>query len=73
MQDDSDPKRRPPDKAEHGYRNEVSWDGGAGRQPYENQDEDNKNIPGSPEYAEGDRGARSGENLDQLEEVKRKP
>ena len=27
-------------EASHGYRNEVSWDGGQGRQPYTNQEEE---------------------------------
>ena len=27
-------------RAQHGYRNEVSWDGGKGRQPYTNQEEE---------------------------------
>lgn len=64
---------RPPGKAEHGYRNEVNWDGGQGRQPYSNQGEHEQPEPGSPEYAEGDRGTHSGENLEQLDQVKRRP
>ncbi|WP_041675681.1 hypothetical protein [Ramlibacter tataouinensis] len=61
-------------KAGHGYRNEVTWDGAAGRQPYSNQGEEEGAAPNlPPEHAEGDRGSRSGTNLDQLEEVKRKP
>ena len=27
-------------RAQHGYRNEVSWDDGKGRQPYTNQEEE---------------------------------
>ncbi|TFZ01218.1 hypothetical protein [Ramlibacter rhizophilus] len=66
------PEDKPADKAEHGYRNEVSWDGGQGHQPYANQGE-REPEPGAAEYSEGDRGVHSGENLEQLEEVKRKP
>ncbi len=60
--------------AAHGYRNEVNWDGGAGRQPYSNQGEEESPppYPGN-EFAEGDRGAASGANIDQIEQVKRKP
>jgi hypothetical protein len=68
-----DSSERPAGKAGHGYRNEVNWDGGKGRQPYTNQGQEEQPPPGSPEYSEGDRGAHSGENLDQLEQVKRKP
>lgn len=61
-------------KAQHGARSEVNWDGGQGRQPYENQD---GAAPGGPaaahETAQGDRGEASGRNLEQLEQVKRKP
>lgn len=73
MPDTPEDPKRPPDKAAHGYRNEVSWDGGKGRHPYQNQGEHEQPGPGSPEYAEGDRGSHSGENLEQLDEVKRKP
>lgn len=64
---------RPPDKAAHGYRNEVNWNDGEGRHPYANQGETEQPEPGSPEYTEGDRGAHSGENLEQFDQVKRKP
>ncbi|MBL0420826.1 hypothetical protein JI739_10765 [Ramlibacter sp. AW1] len=71
---DSSEQNKPADKAAHGYRNEVSWEHGKGRQPYENQrDAPSESPPGSPEWAEGDRGTHSGENLQQLEDVKRKP
>jgi len=73
MSTDSPSPEKPADKAAHGYRNEVSWDKGQGRQPYSNQGEQEQPAPGSAEWAEGDRGSQSGENLKQLEEVKRKP
>lgn len=75
-----DPQKTPPpddQKAEgealHGARTELSWDGGAGRQPYTNQGDEEQGSAADPEYAEGDRGKRSGNNLDQLAEVKKKP
>ena len=59
-------------KASHGYRNEVSWDGGQGRQPYTNQEEEQG--PAAPHETEaGNRGGASGRNLDDLEALKRKP
>lgn len=64
---------KPVDTALHGERTEVSWDDGEGRQPYTNQGSDEQGVPADPEYAEGDRGKLSGNNLDQLEAVKRKP
>ena len=70
----TDSEDTPPDKARHGTRSEVSWDGGSGRQPYENQEEmKNGERPEDPGFAEGDRGELSGRNLDQLEQVKKKP
>jgi len=55
-------------KAAHGYRNEVSWDGGQGRQPYTNQEEE---LPpaAAREFAGGDAGEVAGRNLEQMEEV----
>ena len=59
-------------RAKHGYRNEVSWDGGKGAQPYANQE-----APLGPAAAHetegGNRGASSGRNLEQLEQLRRKP
>lgn len=61
-------------KADHGPRNEVSWDGGTGRQPYANQGPEELTDPlASQESPEGDRGELSGRNLEQLEQVKGKP
>jgi len=63
-----------PAKAEHGARSEVNWDGGEGRQPYENREDARQGGPAAAhEAVEGDRGAASGRNLEQLEQVKRKP
>lgn len=60
--------------AEHGYRNEVSWDGGDGRQPYANQGEREAREPNLGDaFAEGERGAHSGKALEELEQVRGKP
>ena len=59
--------------AKHGYRNEVSWDGGKGRQPYANQGSVEQDTSAAAEAEAGDRGDASGRNLDQLEAVKQKP
>lgn len=67
---------KPPPRAGHGYRNEVNWDGGRGRQPYENQPEGAglpQESPVGPEYANGDRGIHSGTNLEQMEQVRKMP
>ncbi len=58
--------------AEHGYRNEVSWDGGKGRQPYTNQEEE---LPpaAAREYEGGNAGDTAGRNLRDLEAVKGTP
>lgn len=61
-------------KAEHGPRTEVSWDSGDGRQPYANRGEEEAGLPGAgDEFSEGDRGELSGRNLEQLEQVRKKP
>ena len=60
-------------QARHGGRTEVNWDGGHGRQPYANQGAQEQGPAAAPEAEAGDRGDASGRNLDQLEEVKRKP
>jgi hypothetical protein len=61
-----------PAQAKHGYRNEVTWEGGSGRQPYGNQGRE-KASPAAEEVPEGNRAERSGTNLEQLERVKTKP
>lgn len=68
------PGRSPKEgKAEHGTPSEVSWDDGAGRQPYANQGPEEAEQTAGGEVAEGDRGELSGRNLEQLEQVKKKP
>jgi hypothetical protein len=63
-----------PAKAQHGYRNEVNWEGGSGRQPYSNQARAGRPSPGAADdVPEGNRAERSGTNLEQLERVKSKP
>jgi hypothetical protein len=62
-------------KAQHGPRSEVNWEGGSGRQPYANQGEEEAAEPNADDdhVPEGNRGDRSGRNLDQLEQARRKP
>jgi hypothetical protein len=60
-------------KARHGYRNEVSWEGGKGRQPYTNQGDEEQGPASAREYEAGNAGDVAGRNIEQLEEVKRKP
>lgn len=61
-------------KAQHGARSEVTWDGGQGRQPYENRESTTAGgTAAAHEVEQGDRGDLSGRNLEQLEQVKRKP
>lgn len=57
----------------HGARTEVNWDGGRGAQPYANQGSEEQEPATAGEVEGGDRGDASGRNLDQLEQVKRKP
>ena len=59
--------------AAHGYRNEVSWDGGKGRQPYTNQGDEEQGPATAREYEAGNAGDVAGRNIEQLEAVKRKP
>lgn len=64
----------PQPRAGHGYRNEVSWRGGQGRQPYTNQDPDAPPSPAAlPEAEQGDRGAHSGVHQQQMRDVRGKP
>ena len=60
-------------RAEHGARSDVNWDGGKGHEPYENQDQAAAIAHTGEEVPEGDRGASSGRNLEQLEAVRQKP
>ena len=75
MTNDDPNAQKPGDKADHGVRNEVSWEGGKGRQPYANQGAQEAEEPNAPddEVPEGNRGESSGRNLEQLAEVKKKP
>ncbi|HSV80460.1 MAG TPA: hypothetical protein VLK85_14795 [Ramlibacter sp.] len=57
-------------KALHGTPSEVSWDGGAGRQPYANQGAEEQGPAGAPETEAGNRGDASGRNREQLEQVR---
>ena len=60
--------------ARHGARSEVSWEDGVGRQPYTNQGPaDDGETAAAGEFSEGDRGELSGRNLEQLEQVRKKP
>ena len=61
-----------PGQAAHGYRSEVSWDGGAGRQPYTNQGVEEQGPDAAAEVEGGNAGDLAGRNLEQLEAVKRK-
>jgi len=57
-------------RAKHGYRNEVSWDDGKGRQPYGNREEEAEQASGAHEIEAGNRGAASGRNIEDLEALK---
>ena len=59
--------------ARHGYRNEVSWDNGKGRQPYTNQGDEEQGPATAREAEGGTRGDVSGRTIEQLEALKRKP
>ena len=61
-------------KAAHGAPSEVNWGDGAGRQPYANQvAEEGEAAGGGDVFSGGDRNELSGRNLEQLEQVKKKP
>ena len=60
-------------RARHGYRNEVSWDGGKGGQPYTNQGEEEQGPASAREYEAGNAGDVAGRNIEQMEQVKQKP
>lgn len=60
-------------EAEHGYRNEVTWDGGEGRQPYANRGEVEQGADPLPEAEAGNEGDVAGRNVEDLREVKEKP
>jgi hypothetical protein len=60
-------------RAKHGYRNEVSWEGGKGRQPYSNQGEEEQGPATAGEYEGGNAGAHAVRNVEQFEAVKGTP
>jgi len=60
-------------QAAHGYRNEVSWDGGSGRQPYTNQGSEEQGPDTAAEVEGGNAGEVAGRNVEQLREAKQKP
>lgn len=67
----TDKDNRP--RGKHGTPSEVSWDGGAGRQPYANQGSEEADETGGGKFPGGDRGELSGRNLEQLDAVRKKP
>jgi len=73
MSTDSSGKSPKTGKAEHGTPTEVTWDDGAGRQPYANQGPEEAGRAPGGEVSEGDRGELSGRNLEQFEQVRKKP
>jgi hypothetical protein len=68
-----DDRKPDPGRAKHGPRNEVTWEGGSGRQPYANQGSQETTESDNREVEEGNRGDESGRNLDQLEKSKGTP
>ncbi len=73
-----DESRPPPEaqrpRAQHGFRNEVSWDGGTAAQPYGNQGEEEAPSPAAGhEVPEGSRGEHSGQALEQFERARGTP
>lgn len=59
--------------AKHGPRNEVTWEGGSGRQPYANQGAQETTESDNREVAEGNRGDESGRNIEQLDKARGTP
>lgn len=68
-----DPVKDQSGKGQHGPASEVSWNNGEGRQPYANQGPQEAGQTGGGEFSEGDRGELSGRNLEQLDQVRKKP
>lgn len=73
MSDPSAGKNPKGPKAQHGTPSEVSWGDGKGRQPYANRGPVEGEPSAAPEAESGDRGELSGRNLEQLEQVRKKP
>lgn len=64
----------PPRKARHGFRNEVSWNHGEGRQPYSNQGAEEAREPNlGNEFEGGDQGEHAGVAREQLKQAKGTP
>lgn len=72
---ENEPKAVPRQKVhgEHGYRDEVSWDGGRGRQPYANQGAQEQGPDTAAEVEGGNAGDTAGRNLEDLRAVKQSP
>jgi len=71
---DAEGTSTPEPKAGHGYRNEVNWRSGEGRQPYANQGSSEAEPPNLGDEVEGgNRGEHSGKALDELGQAKGKP
>ena len=60
-------------RAQHGYRNEVTWEGGSGRQPYSNRGDREQPPDAMPDPEAGNAGETAGRNLEDLDAVKGKP
>lgn len=60
-------------RAEHGYRNEVTWDDGKGRQPYSNQGEVEQGPASAGEFEGGNAGETAGRNAEDMEAVRGTP
>ncbi|HEX9721492.1 MAG TPA: hypothetical protein VGA59_17375 [Ramlibacter sp.] len=73
MSDQSPAKMPKTPRAEHGTPTEVSWGDGTGRQPYANRGPEEAEQTTGGEASAGDRGELSGRNLEQLEQVRKKP
>ncbi len=67
------PRAPEPLRAGHGYRNEVTWDAGRGRQPYANQGEREAGPAGFAQAEGGSRGTHSGVHQDQAERARGVP
>ena len=65
--------RKDETKADHGYRNEVSWDGGKGRQPYGNRGDAEEKPAALPEVEGGNAREAAVRNAEQLEDVNDAP
>ena len=67
----NDTNERPQEQlpAEHGYRNEVSWEDGKGRQPYGNRGDAELKPAAMPETEAGNAGDAAGRTQEQMEDV----